>query len=248
MTQEEFASIIAFLTDGCGKELEPRRLEVYYQSLRDIHYNIMQTAAVRVLCEHVWATFPSIAELRQAAAATKLGVVTELSPAEVWEMAWSAAGRIDLDIQGPYISGDKVYDSQASCVLEGLPPIVVEAMRCFGIPPLIYGAEPVGVVRGQFMKIVEQLQARDSRDALLSPAVKEAIAANRPPAELPRPPAKAIEAKPDNRPARQLAKAWDADEAMARIENLEPLPAEGDNPWRQFAAGSEGKPCSTQPW
>ena len=195
MTKVEFAKCMAYVSVACGKPLSAEAAEVYFDLLADIDYDTMQTAAKRVLSEHVWATFPSIAELRQAAAATKLGVVTELSPAEAWDLAWRAAGSIDLDIQGPYISGDKVYASQAACVLEGLPPIVVEAMRSFGIPAMVYGTEPVGVVRGQFMKIVEQLQARDRRDALLSPAVKEAIAANRPPAELPSPPTKAIEAK-----------------------------------------------------
>lgn len=237
MTKTEFINIVAFVTAGCGKSLGDDALEVYFDLLSDLPYDVMKTAAVRVLSEHVWATFPSIAELRQAAAATKLGVVTELSPAEVWDLAWRAAGSIDLDIQGPWISGDKVYASQAACVLEGLPPLVVEAMHSFSLPALIYGTEPVGIIRGQFMKIVEQLQARDRRDALLSPAVKEAIAANRPPAELPHPPAKAIEAARVSRPARQLAKAWDPEEAMARLEDLEPLPAQPENPWRQFSKG-----------
>lgn len=175
MNRVEFVKIMGFITAGCGKQLGDESLDVYYQMLGDLPYEVMQTTACRVLSERVWATFPQIGELRQAAAETMRGQVKELQPAEAWEMAWSAASNIDLDMQGPYVSGGKVWNSQAECVLDGMPPLVLQAMKSFGLPALVYGKEPVGVIRGQFIKIFEQLQAVDRRHALLPQAVKDSI-------------------------------------------------------------------------
>ena len=58
-----------------------------------------------------------------------------------------------------------------------MPPLVVEAMRAFGIPALCYGKEPVTVVRAQFAKIFEQLAARERRLRLMPPAMRSEIAA-----------------------------------------------------------------------
>jgi|GEM_PF-5845720 len=50
---------------------------------------------------------------------------------------------------------------------QGLPPIVVEAITAFGLLDLCYGKEPVGVLRGQFLRVFEQLAERERRAALL---------------------------------------------------------------------------------
>ncbi len=170
MNLEEFAKIVLFLEASTGKPIDlpgPKaqaRMEVYFGLLGDLDYSVMMIAAQRVVLEHPWATFPSIAELRQAAAETIHGQIRELSPAEAWDMAWKAAGAIDLEIEGSFERRT-----------EGLPLIVLEAMRVFGIPALCYGKEPVGVVRAQFTKIYEQLAARDKRRALFPPSVKDSI-------------------------------------------------------------------------
>lgn len=164
MTRPEFAQIIAYLTAGCGKPLADAALEVYFDLLGDLPFDAMKLAAQRVLLEHRWATFPSIAELREAATATMRGQVAALSPAEAWALAWDAAGRIDPEQEGSAERG-----------LRDLPPLVVEAIRAFGLPALCYGQEPVGVVRAQFTKIYEQLAAREQRTALLPHKTAEAV-------------------------------------------------------------------------
>lgn len=171
MDRIEFAKIMAYLSAGCGKPMPAEAAEVYFDILGELPAEVLKTAAKRVVLEHPWATFPSIAELRAAAVDTMRGVICELSPAECWDLAWGAASRIDLEL--PYTIEKFTKD---------LPPIVLECMHTFGIPALVYGKEPVGVVRGQFMKIAEQLLARDRREALLPPSVKREIAAQRPPA------------------------------------------------------------------
>lgn len=170
MSRVDFGKIMAFITAAIGKPLSDEALVVYYELLGDLPVDVLQTAAKRVCLEHKWANFPTVAELREAAAETMRGAVKELSAAEVWDRAWSLVRSIDLEV--PHTVE----------VLKNQPPIVQESIKAFGLPALVYGKEPVGVIRGQFIKIVEQLQARDRRNALLPASVKQSIAAigNRP--------------------------------------------------------------------
>lgn len=164
MTNTEFASVIAYITSAIGKPLNPDAQLVYFDLLGDLPADVFQLAAKRVVLEHKWATFPSIAELRQAAAESVRGEVKELTPAEAWALAWKAARRIDLGADG---SKDRA--------LAGLPPIVVEAINAVGLASMTGKDEPVGVVRGQFLKVFEQLQGRERRLALMPPAVLDGI-------------------------------------------------------------------------
>lgn len=173
MTRLEFLKVMAALTAGSGKDLSADAKEVYFDCLEDLSLDVFALAAKRVLMEHKWATFPSIAELRQAAAETVRGTVKELGSGEAWSMAWNAVGKIDPEVSGSYARG-----------IEGLPAIVVEAMETYGINPLCYGKEPVGVIRGQFIKIFDQLADRDRRKALLPPSLTKQIEANARPNKL----------------------------------------------------------------
>lgn len=164
MTRPEFANAMAYLTAGVGKALTEDQLEVYFDCLKDLPFEVLMVSAKRVLMEHRWPSFPSIAELRGAAAATAQGRVVELSPAEAWQMAWAAIAKIDPEVEGRY-----------ERVTKNLPPLVVQAIEAFGVQAMCYGTEPVGVVRGQFIKIYEQLAEREKRVALLPAPVKKAI-------------------------------------------------------------------------
>ena len=182
MNRYEFLKAMGYLSAGCNKALPEQSLEVYFDCLGDLSFDGLMIAAKRVLLEHRYANFPTIAELREAAAQTMRGKVIDLSPAEAWEMAWRAVARIDPEVGGSF-----------SRVTSGLPGIVVEAMRAFGVHALCYGEEPVGVVRGQFLKIYEQLAARDKRAALLPASTKHAIEAIGQTTQLPAKVTRAIE-------------------------------------------------------
>lgn len=164
MTRPEFLRVILYLEAGMGLKLPDARQEVYFDTLGDLPLEALQLAAQRVLLEHRWSTFPTIAELREAAVQATHGRVKEITAAEAWDMAWRAVGRIDPEIDG---SIDR------AC--KGLPPIVVEAMKGLGIVDLCYGKEPVGVLRGQFLKMFEQLSARDRSLALLPADTRQAL-------------------------------------------------------------------------
>lgn len=164
MTRIEFAKIMAYITAGCGKPLAESSLEVYFDLLGDLPADVLLTAAKRVLMEHVWATFPSVAELREAAAQTAQGSVQPMSGGEAWQLAYAAVRKIDPEIEGSTERHTK-----------GLPSLVVEALRDFGIPAMIT-ADP-NFARPQFIKIFDALAAREHRHALLPASVKTAVAA-----------------------------------------------------------------------
>ena len=179
MTDNEFAKIIAYVGVAVGKPLAPEALEVYFDLLKHLPYDVAQLAARRVASQHHYANFPLPVEFLEAAAAIA-APETELTPAAAWEMAWRAAGQIDMEMK-PYLRDGKLWGSQADCVLSALPPAVVEAMRAFSLPALCYGAEPVGVIRGQFLKIFEQQAGTRRRVALLPPALRPGIMGPRKP-------------------------------------------------------------------
>lgn len=165
MTRPEFAACMAYVAHAIGKPLAPDAAEVYWDLLNDLNTVVLCIAAKRVVLEHTWASFPLPAQFRAAAAETVRGDVNALSAAEAWRLAWHAAAHIDLEIAG-----------SAERHLEDLPPLVVEAMQVFGLSALCCGKEPVGVIRAQFIKIYEQLAARDRRTALLPAGLKREIA------------------------------------------------------------------------
>ncbi len=166
MTRHEFVSCMAYLAAGIGKSVSAETAEVYWSLLGDLPPAALQTATQRVLLEHRWSTFPSVAELREAAAETLRGIVSDLTAAEAWALVWKTAGRIDPESEGS-------IERQ----IAKLPPLVREAMQTFGIPSLCYGREPVGVIRGQFMKVFDQLAAREKRLATLPDSIKRDVKA-----------------------------------------------------------------------
>ncbi len=165
MNRQEFAAVMAYLSLATKQPFPREAMEVYWDLLGDLPLEVLQIAAKRVALEHPWPSFPSVAELREAAAETMRGKVSEMSAAEAWRLAWQAVGVIDLEVDG-----------SLKRATERLPALVLEAMKVFGIAALVGGKEPVGVVRAQFTKIFDQLQAREKRLALLPAPLKTAIA------------------------------------------------------------------------
>lgn len=164
MTRLEFGVTINQIRAAIGKELPADALEVYFDCLGDLDNGVFKLAAKRVLMEHRWATFPSIAELREAAALTVRGEVSGLPAAKAWELAWGAVKCIDLDIDG-----------SVQRAMRDLHPLVADTMRAMGIASLVGGDDPVPVVRAQFIAAYEQLAARAKREALLPADTRKAI-------------------------------------------------------------------------
>lgn len=187
MTVDEFCKEITWLECAIGQPIskgedkeKAARMLCYFELLGDLSADVMHVAVRRVASEHVWATFPSIAELRAAAAETVQGVTKGLSASEAWGLAWESVGRqYDPGHVGAWTAKDKsgvfrTFDSQLAWLLDGLPPLVVEAIKDFGFAALA-DADP-NFARPQFLKIYEALAAREQRLLILGPTVQKRIA------------------------------------------------------------------------
>jgi hypothetical protein len=167
MQLTEFAEIMAFLEATSGKSPPKGAVKAYYECLKDLPLDVLQTAAKRVVMEHVWATFPSVAELRQAASETARGVINELSPAEAWGIVMRTMAKLD-------VAFDESHQAQ---ILSAIPALAMQAAQAFGLMAL-YNLPDANLetARAQFRTIYEQLAARDRRTALLPDSLKRGIA------------------------------------------------------------------------
>lgn len=164
MTPTEFAPVMAYAEAACGKTLSKEQAAVYFDLLGDLPRDALMAGVKRAALEHRYATVPPAGMIRELAMQSAVGTTSDLPAAKAWELAWRAIGRMDLEVPG---SVDRA--------MSGLPSIVVDAIRAFGIPSLVYGREPVTVVRAQFTKIFEQLSAVERRHALLPGTLREQI-------------------------------------------------------------------------
>lgn len=181
MTREEFGRVVAYITAATGKALEANRLEVFFDLLGDLPFDVLLSASRRVCLEHPWNTFPSVAEIRAAAVLSQRGDLTDISPSQAWEMAQKFRERFDPDIQGEYVivlEGKRTtYPSQFHYLTHKLPKSVVAAIRTFGPLSLSVGDEPTGVLRAQFMETYQQIVASERREAILPEPLKREIEA-----------------------------------------------------------------------
>lgn len=179
MTTVEFAGVLAYLSAAIGKRLSAESAEVYFDLLSDLPVEALRAAAKQVVLEHPWSTFPSVAEIREAATAIVRG--PRLAGADAWRMAREFAAKVDTDIKGLYRihrSGNGTYDeypSQIEAFLGGVPKQVQQAIRSFGLHSLCSGADPESVVRGQFLKIFEQIEDREKRLAVMPQTLRREI-------------------------------------------------------------------------
>lgn len=161
----EFAKVMAFIAAAIQKPLATTHtLDVYYDLLGDLPLEALQIAAKRVVIEHRWATFPTVAEIREAAVSALSGQVTQMPSGEAWQIAWQTVGRMDPDIP-----------TTVESAMASLPPLIAKAVRAFGVSAICYGREPVTVVRAQFVRIYEQLVQAEQKAALLPDSLKESI-------------------------------------------------------------------------
>lgn len=170
--QLEFAKVMGYVATAINKPVTAEAIAIYYDLLGDLPLDVLQAAARKVVLEHKWATFPSVAELRDAAVLL-MGQTTDLPAAEAWRLAWRIAACHDPEIRGPYIVNGNEYESQWDYLTRDVPPLVLKAMQSYGVSALCYSREePTGVTRAHFFKIYDQLQQAERREALLPESLK----------------------------------------------------------------------------
>ncbi len=187
MTKQEFAAEMAWLMCAIRCELvsgddDDAKVErraatsAYYECLGDLPLEVFKIATRRVAVAHPWKNFPSIAELREAAALTIGGETQALTGVEAFGMAYRIAASFDPSLTGPYFRKGKLFNSQAEAYMDGLPPLVEQSIRRFGGLTVLANADP-NFARREFAAIFDGLASREQFHRLLPAPVKDAIAA-----------------------------------------------------------------------
>jgi len=161
---------MAYVTAGCRQPLPDASVEVYFDLLGDLDAPALMTAARRVVLAHPWNTFPSVAELREAAAATIAGEVTGVPWGDAWALATKTLAKLD-------VAYSEEHKTKILAPLDA-QPLVAEAVRAFGFMALYnLPSDQLETARAQFRSIYEGLQRREQSRRLLPASVKQAIAA-----------------------------------------------------------------------
>lgn len=194
MTRDEFLGCMSILSAGIGKPIadgegkagesaRKARLDVYYDLLGDLHHEALKVAVRRVLVDHKWNTFPSIAELRAAAVED---VKSQLpSPGEAWKLAQKFASAYDPEQSGPFRARPKaggemrLYESRSEWLLEGYPEVVVEAMRQYGFSLLANTGAKYAMTR--FFEVYEEISSKETRKVLMPASTQRPAIQNKTP-------------------------------------------------------------------
>lgn len=129
--RQTFAKIMAYIAAGLQKTLTDGGVEVYYDLLGDLPPDALQIAAKRAVLEHKYATFPTVAMIRDFA--TEAMRPDVLPAHEAWKLAYAAACDIDPENDANYRDRTgRVWDNYTEFRMGTLPAPVAEAVRRFG--------------------------------------------------------------------------------------------------------------------
>lgn len=157
VTKSETSKLLAILAAAYPRfEVDELKIQVWHEMLSDLDYQIAQMAAKKCISEQKFA--PSIAEVRQAA--VDIMTPDRKTAGEAWGEVQRAVGYYG-------------YISEAEA-LESLSPLVATATRQIGWQQICAATE-MGVVRGQFMKIYEQVERRENERLLLPEGVRQRV-------------------------------------------------------------------------
>jgi len=157
MTKAEIAKILAVLAASYPKfEVDDLKVQVWYEMLGDLDYATANMAVKKLILENTFA--PSIAEVRKAA--MEILNPDVMTAAEAW-------GEVERAVRtyGYY---------QEIEALASLSPRTAKVVRQIGWREICLNEEP-GVVRGQFLKMYQQVQERDRREMLLPADLRQGI-------------------------------------------------------------------------
>ena len=157
MTKAEVAKILTVLAAAYPKfEVDDLKVRVWHEMLGDLDYATANMAAKKLILENNFP--PSIAEVRKAAMEILNPEV--MTAAEAW-------GEVERAV--------RVYGCyQEIEALASLSPRTAKVVRQIGWREICLNEEP-GVIRGQFLKMYQQVQERDHREMLLPADLRQGI-------------------------------------------------------------------------
>jgi hypothetical protein len=134
-------------------------VDLWHELLGDIDFNLAKAAVKKILLESPYP--PTIADIRKQAAEIIMPKENKIDAAEAW-------GEVERAIRlyGSYMEEEAI---------SSMSPAVARVVKYIGWREICLSEEP-GVVRGQFLKMYQQLQERERKEALLPEGLKRDIA------------------------------------------------------------------------
>lgn len=158
MTKAEFAKAMASLSAAIDRPISKTTLSAWYEYVEDLPGGAVMAAVHTIVATDEYPTLPSIGKIRKTA--ILLSQPKRLTAAEAWGYTIKA-----MRSYGHYREAD---------ALENLPEEAAQVARLMGWQQMCF-AENVEVIRGQFMKMFDSLQARDTQERLIPPAARNLI-------------------------------------------------------------------------
>ena len=157
MSKVATAKLLSVLAAAVPRfEVDDLKLQVWHEMISDLDYGIASLAIKKLILE---STFPpSIAEVRKAA--VEIQTPEQTTGAQAWGEVIRA------------IRNYGVYREEEA--LSSMSPRTAYVVKCMGWREICMGEES-GVIRGQFLKMYQQVAEREQKEQLLPPAMRREI-------------------------------------------------------------------------
>lgn len=158
MTKGEIAKLLAVLAASYPRfEVDDLKVQVWHEMLGDLDYSVASLAVKKAVLLNTFP--PAISEVREAAA--EIMNPERITGPEAWGEVTRAIRKYGY------------YRQQEA--LASLSPITARVVRYMGWREICVSEEPLGVIRGQFLKMYEQVATREKEEQLLPPAMRDMI-------------------------------------------------------------------------
>jgi len=157
MTKGEVAKLLVVLAASYPKfEVDDVKVQVWHEMLGDLDYAVASMAVKKIIMQNTFP--PAIAEVRKAAA--ELTNPENLTSSEAW-------GEVTRAIRnyGYYREGE---------ALASMSPTTAQVVRYMGWREICLSEEPE-ILRAHFLKMYDQVAAREQEKQLLSPTMQTEI-------------------------------------------------------------------------
>ena len=158
MNREQFTKIMSYVMAAIEKKPSKSTIEVYYDLLKDLDYDLAFAAVKKVIASDEYPVLPTVGKIRKAA--HDLCTMDRLSAPEAWGIVVKAIRKYG-------------YCSEAEA-LASMPKEVAETVKFIGWRELCLSEKP-DVIRAQFMRMYEAVEARQKERELLPDSVKQIL-------------------------------------------------------------------------
>ena len=157
MTRAETAKILAVLAASYPKfEVDDVKVQVWHEMLGDLDYAVASMAVKKLIMQNTFP--PAIAEVRKAA--IEISSPRGLTAAEAWGEVVKAVRNYG------YYRGEEA--------LASLSPTTAQIVRYIGWQEICWNEEPE-ILRAHFLRMYDQVAAREQEKQLLPPAMQAEI-------------------------------------------------------------------------